>query len=179
MKHHRQTIRAAIATQLKGKTDAGDRVFVNRQRTLRRDDLPCLLVYTTTESCDTGYAEQTAPRQDKRRLTCVVDIRAESRNGLDDLLDRLAFQVEQAVFADVSFGQTVADGFLNSTNIQFSEEGEHCIGACELSFELHYYTDASPNPDSWPYWNSAGVTINTGSGESTEQSINLPGSDQP
>ncbi|MTI13360.1 hypothetical protein [Sansalvadorimonas verongulae] len=178
IKHHRQVIREAVAAQLLNKTDAGDRVFVNRQRTLRKQDLPCLLVYTTTENCDTAYATSTAPRVDRRRLSCVVDIRAERRKGLDDLLDTLAAQVEQAVFADVSFSETVADSLLTSTRLLFSDEGEDCIGSCELTWELEYYTDASPSPDDLPYWDKAGVSINTSGGEDSHQEINVPGGGQ-
>ena len=70
MTHVRRSIREQVASTVTGLTTTGSRVFQSRVFRLEAADLPCLLVYTKTESVE---LDTMIPRALNRDLTVEVE----------------------------------------------------------------------------------------------------------
>lgn len=115
MAHPRKVVRDALAVMLVGQTDAGDRVYSNRSRPQSIAKLPAIGIYNAG---DTATMFDESPRRYRRRLNIAVDIYLKDTGGsdIDDQLDDLADQVEQAIFKDTTVGGTVSDMVLGETS---------------------------------------------------------------
>lgn len=158
MSHPRQLIRHAVAAQLTGATAAGTRVFKTRVLPYRRE-LPAVAVYTFTETVDVDV--DSSPRELKRTLDLVIEgaVQATSAENPDDLLDALALEIETALHADPTFGNTAADAVLSATELEVVAEGEQLIGVVKLTYRVEYYAfaDTFVPPDDF---NTANVRYN-------------------
>lgn len=145
MAHPRQEIRHAVAAQLVNKTAAGDRVFKTRVLPYRRE-FPALAVYTPTENVKTDT--DSAPRELERSPELVVEGAAQvtSAENADDVLDALAWEIEQALHADPTFGGTAADSRLVSSELDVFPEGEQMVGIVKLTYAVTYYAYAAGAP---------------------------------
>lgn len=143
MPHPRQVIRHAVVAQLVGKTAAGTRVFPARRIPFQRVELPALAVYVPTESVDV-QSRATAPRELDRRAQVVVEAMAQQAGDVDDVLDEIAFQVENALHADWTLGGVASDLLLTATETEVLDDGKQLIGVVRLEFEVRYYSEAVP-----------------------------------
>lgn len=141
--HPRQVIRHAVVDQLSGKTAAGTRVFPDRRVAFQRVELPALAVYVPTESVEIT-SRSTAPRELDRRAQVVVEALVQQAENVDDALDALALQVEDALHADWTLGGVASDLLLTSTETVVLDEGKQLIGVVRLEFEVRYYSEAVP-----------------------------------
>ena len=60
--------------------------------------------------------------------------------------DRISKEVEEAISANVELGGLAKDTFLESTEIEYTGEGEQPIGYVTLTFLTNYYVKEK-NPD--------------------------------
>lgn len=141
--HPRQLVRHAVVAQLTGKTAAGSRVYPDRRIPFERVELPALAVYVPTESVEVT-SRATAPRELDRRAQVVVEALVQQATGVDDALDALALQVEDALHADWTLGGKSSDLLLTSTETDVIDTGKQLVGVVRLEFEVRYYSEATP-----------------------------------
>ncbi|MEG1603735.1 MAG: hypothetical protein RRY12_01325 [Cloacibacillus sp.] len=124
-------------------TAAEERVYPSRRRKLNHSQLPCLLVYTNSESCEI-FNE--SPRSYKKTLSLVIGVVAEDNEALDDLLDKICSQVEQVfnehIYLGASYDELVEECHLLKTELGFSVDCDVQTGGAAMTFEVIYYEDA-------------------------------------
>lgn len=144
--HQRQVIRSAVQARLvAAMTCAEDRVFRSRVLPYGEIDLPAIAIYTRSEPVDPA-SESTAPRELTRNLRLVIEGAVQLTEDLDDALDALALEIENAIDRDETFGGAAADAVLVGTDITTSEEGAQPIGAVLLTYAITYYTRPGDAP---------------------------------
>lgn len=146
MPHQRTLIRQAAKAALLGNTSAGPRVHTSRIVAWRPKDLPAIAIYTLEEPVDPDSASS-APRELRRSLTLAIEVAAVQQESIDDELDALALQIERAIHADWTLGDTAADTILANTNVEIMAEGEKIIGVMRIEFTVTYYTFAPDAED--------------------------------
>ncbi len=139
MTHPRKDIRDAVVAALTGQTAAGSKVYPTRVRPLAEGGLPCILVYAGSESVE---IYQESPREYERLLTLSVEALAKADDGLDDVLDALALQIEHELMQDHTLGEICGDVVLKGAELTVAGEGDTLIGSCVLTYEIAYYTYA-------------------------------------
>lgn len=137
MAHVRQQIREAFATVL---TNANVASVISSSRVypLPSTTTTAALIYTNTDSVtDTTL---TAPRNLTRELIIVVECVARKLADLDDQLDTLCKNVENAVGANNTLGGLVKDCILADTIITHDFNGDAPIGSARMQFRVMYRT---------------------------------------
>jgi hypothetical protein len=138
MAHERTELRDAVQAQLiAASTSAGSRVTKSRLAPLPQSELPALSVYTEDE-VSTG--KDTAPRELTRTVTLAVEGWAVATADIDDALDALALEIEEAMDSDLNFGGTAADSVLVGTEFGLKMDGNRPMGAVRLSYAVTYFT---------------------------------------
>lgn len=152
----RKEIRKKIVELLKGKTDAGNRVFPNASVPQWEEELPVILIYPRSETAE-EYA--IAPRELERDISLAIEIVAkgpevdeegnepEGATSLEDILDNIAEQVEAIMAADDTLGCTADNSILKNTEFEFEAAGGLPIGSCRLTYSVTYFR---PSPDLQP-----------------------------
>jgi hypothetical protein len=144
MTHLRTQIRNKVAEMVTGLSTTGSRVFTSRVHPLQGSDLPGLCIWTRSEeiSDEEGRVEGVQQR------TVIIDVVGyeQLKNGLDDTLDKIAEEVEIAIFADRFLGNLVAALDLVDTNIELiAEEIEQPVGEITMTFQATYLVQ-----EGWP-----------------------------
>lgn len=140
MAHARQQIRAQLVSTLTGLTTTGNNVIASRVYDVATNSLPSLAIYTLSE--DVG--DESANKQ-MRQLDVVVEVRAKASNNLDNTLDAIGAEVEDALFAA---GDTTLNGKCKNFNydgleITLSSEAEQPIGLMTMRFIAQYRVNKS------------------------------------
>jgi hypothetical protein len=136
--HIRQQLREDAETTVTGLTTTGTNVFSGRSYPLEESKLPCLLVFTKSETSE--YISLTSPRRKERTVDLVIMGVAKAASGLDDTLDLISKEVEEAIEADVTLGGTAKDLELVTTEIALEDGGSQPLGTIELTFQVIYNT---------------------------------------
>jgi len=136
MKHARTQIRNAVTALLKGNTTAGDNVFEARVYPLNDPKLPALLIYTKQETV--GEQSMSRPRTQQRELMVTIEAYVKARGNVDEDTDTLAMEIEQLVATDPTLGGLVKDTALDTTETQFSDDGEKPVAVAILTFSVLY-----------------------------------------
>lgn len=148
VKHPRQMIREAVRDALAGKTDVGNRIYLNRATpfTSRRweDNLPAIVVYTLDESAELSAA---APLEYQRTVQVAVEILSRADDDLDDVLDTIARQVELSLILDDSLGGACNALRYSSTQMVLKPDGDDLFGGCRILFTAEYF-DEQPTRES-------------------------------
>lgn len=119
-------------------TAAQGRVESTRERPWRLvKDLPGIAVYTMSEKVE---RVTTAPRELKRTVKIGVVCAVAADASVDDSLDALVLQVENALDIDMTLGGAAARIDLDSTDITVLEDGEIPVGCAHLVYEATYFT---------------------------------------
>lgn len=142
MSLERKNIRAKVAEILGTIPIPGiNGVFPSRQARVAPEEMPCILVYTKSESAEEGIA---APRQYKRTLKLVTEVvRIDvGPTAVDDFLDTVADEIEQRLFKNETLDGLASDTKLSDTEIDFVTDAENEIGFCRLTFDVTYWTNA-------------------------------------
>lgn len=144
--HRRKKIRHKVVELLKGNTDAGDRVFATRRMPLRKTDLSAIAVYTPDEDAEI-WSE--APRELARDVDIVVNVWARESKNVDDEIDDLCKQVEDAIHGDLYLGDTVEGrgAQMTGTRTVVDPEAEKPLGFAELTWSARYHTQVPEPPD--------------------------------
>jgi hypothetical protein len=137
MTHVRKQIRDNVTTAVTGLATTGTNVFQSRVYPNEASKLPCLCVYTLTEEAE--VISLTPPRIG-RTLDLVVEGYAKAKTGLDDTLDAIAVEVEEALATDITRGGLAQMTAIQSTDIGLEGEGEQPIGVIKMTFQVEYVT---------------------------------------
>lgn len=141
MAHLRKQIRDAVKTTLTGLSTTGQRVFQQRFYPMQATALPGLLIYTNSETSE--LMTMTRPQKSQRELLLTVEGLAKANATLEDTLDAIAREVEEALGVDPTFGGLVKTSFLTGTELEFNADGENPVGAVRLTFAVRYITTAT------------------------------------
>ena len=132
MPRARQTIRGKVETLLTGLTTTGANVYANR--VYPHDTLPCISIYTLSES----VLETTLNGAQTRLLNLIVEGRAKVNDTLDDTLDTIALEIETALLADQELTGSAKILELSETEIEIFDDLEKPAGVMRLLFSIHY-----------------------------------------
>lgn len=138
MAHVRKQIRDNVTTTLTGLTTTGTRVYQSRTYPLATAKLPGLLIYTRSE--DVSSVTITRPRTKSRELQLVVEGMVAANTGLDNSLDQISLEVEEALVADVTRNGLAKDTELTGLETEYLAEGETQAGIVRMTFLIRYMT---------------------------------------
>jgi hypothetical protein len=116
---------------------AAGRVYSNRSMSITEDKLPVINVYTGSEVSEPLDLSTSTY---KRTLTLVIEVVAKAANGetVDDSLDALLEDVEDAMADDLSLGGTAAGAELVATTFDQEDLAETNIGRGKLTYSTTY-----------------------------------------
>ena len=137
MAHVRTQIRDALVALLTGLATTGSRVHSARVNAV--PETPALSVFVDEEEIE--LAVVTDPLQLSRAVNVRVECHSALIDGLDDKLDQMALEVEQAVAADPTLTGWLTD-VLRPTGIEVDRtpRGETPIGKLTITFAASYET---------------------------------------
>ena len=135
MAHQRKTIRDAVITTLTGLSTTGSRVFNSRVYPNEERKLPCLNVFTLSEAGELDSVKSTI-----RSLELVVEGFASANSNIENTLDTIATEVEEALGSDTSLSNTCQSHNITNTEITLANEGSLPIGVVRLVFNVIYRT---------------------------------------
>ena len=135
MAHQRKTIRDAVITSLTGLSTTGSRVFNSRVYPNEESKLPCLNVFTLCEAVELDSVKSTI-----RSLELVVEGFASANSNIENTLDTIATEVEEALGSDTSLSNTCQSHNITNTEITLANEGSLPIGVVRLVFNVIYRT---------------------------------------
>ena len=144
MAHVRQQIREYFGTTLTGLTTTGANVYESRVYTLQEDTLPSLVIYTKSETSEPIVIG--TDRVMSRELSVVVEAYCKATSDFDDTIDTISKEVEEAIAADRTLGGLAKDTYVESTEIEYTGDGEQPVGYVTLTFLTNYYVQET-NPD--------------------------------
>jgi hypothetical protein len=143
--HLRRQIREAVGTAVMGLTTTGARVFQSRVYPAQTIELPCLLIYTTSETASVITIQR--PGVMDRLLQLQVVVVAKVASDLDDVLDGICKEVETALAMPVTgLGALAKTIVLTGTEIEMAGTAEKPVGSATMTFEVNYFT-AENAPD--------------------------------
>jgi hypothetical protein len=138
MSHVRKQIRDRVVTDLTNLATTGTKVFQTRFYPLATAKLPGLAVYTNSETVEASTV--TRPRTMVRVVEVVVEGYAQAKTGLDDTLDQINVEVEEAIAADSTLNGLAKDIKLVSVEVDYGADGEQPVGTIRMVFEATYVT---------------------------------------
>lgn len=142
--HVRQQIREKINTTLTGLTTTGSNVYQSRVYPLENINLPALIIYTKSETSEPIVIG--IDRVMSRELSVIVEGYVKATSNFDDTIDTISKEVEEAIAADKTLDGLAKDCYLESTEIEYTGEGEKPLGYVSLTFITNYYVQET-NPD--------------------------------
>lgn len=145
--HVRQQVREALSTLLTGLTTTSTRVYQSRLTPLQANELPALLVATNAESIE-ALSVTNNPLLE-RSLTITVTAVAKAVSNLDDTLDSMIKEVEQAINASATantLNGLVKEISFKEVEIEMNATAEMPTGQAIMTFIASYYTQAA-TPD--------------------------------
>ena len=135
MAHQRKTIRDQVVTTLTGLTTTGSNVFNSRVYPNEQSKLPLLNIYSLSES-----SELDATGGLLRTMDLVVEGFAQANSNIENTMDTIAKEVEEALGADHTLNGTCTTHSLSSTEISLNNEGNLPLGVVRLVFSVIYRT---------------------------------------
>lgn len=144
MTHAREKIRDAVAAAVTGLTTTKNRVFTSRVHAVNDNEMPCLLVFTRSES--SAPITMSPPRRIERQLTVMVEGYVKMLAGYDEKLDKIAVEVESAIYKSKCLNKTtslaaaVRDIFLTETEIKITGDAEKPVAVVSMTFSARYHT---------------------------------------
>lgn len=138
MAHVRKQIRDNVITTVTGLTTTSTRVFRSRVYPIAAGKLPGLCVYTRSETVESGTL--TRPRTKMRNLDVVIEGYALANSDLDNTLDQISLEVEEAMVSDVTRGGKAKDTELIDIEVEQVGEGETQAGVVRMTFSVQYAT---------------------------------------
>jgi len=138
MAHVRKTIRDHITTTLTGLTTTGSNVFQTRLFPVEESKLPALCIYTKSEA--TEYATLTQSRTQVRELEVIVEAYVKGTANIDNTLDTIAVEIEEALSSDVTRNSNAKDTRVTSVDIDFNGDAEQSVGVARFTVAVDYVT---------------------------------------
>jgi hypothetical protein len=138
MAHVRKSIRDNVVTTVTGLATTSTRVYRTRFYPIAEGKTPGLAIYTQNESVES--ATMTRPRTKMRELEVVIEGYAVGVSNLDNTLDQITLEVEEAMVTDVTRGGYAKDTELSSVEVEYSGDGEKPVGVAKMTFLVTYAT---------------------------------------
>lgn len=138
MSHLRKQIRDKVTTRLTGLSTTAGRVYQTRFYPLQAAALPGLLIYTLREISEPET--MTRPRKYNREVDFMIEGMAKGTSALDNTLDQIAVEVEEAMLSAPTFDGLARDTVLSGTEIDYNAEGEQPVGSIRMTFTVRYRT---------------------------------------
>ena len=138
MAHVRKLIRDNITTTLTGLTTTGSNVFQTRLFSLTDAKLPAVCIYTRAEA--TEYSTLTPPRTQMRSLDVSIEFFVQATSALDNSLDQIALEIEEALATDLTRGGRAKDTQVTEFEADYNSDGEQSIGVGRLTVSVTYAT---------------------------------------
>lgn len=138
MAHIRKTIRENIVTTLTGLATTGSSVYETRIFPINYAKLPALMVYTQDDNV-VEYTITSSSRTQHRQLTCVIEGHIKATANIDDTIDTISEEVEEAMATDRTRGGNAKDTKLQTTEIEF-EEATQKVGLVRFTYIVDYVT---------------------------------------
>lgn len=138
MAHIRKSIRDNVVTTLTGLATTGANVYRTRYYPIAQGKLPGLAIYTQTENVES--ATMTRPRTKMRELEVVIEGYAVGITNLDNTLDQISLEVEEAMVTDVTRNGLAKDTELSSVEVEYSGDAEKPVGVVKMTFMVTYAT---------------------------------------
>jgi hypothetical protein len=136
--HLRRQIREAVGTAVTGLATTSTRVFQSRVYPVQTAELPCLLVYSRSETSEVVSIH--APKMLERKLTLEIVAIAKAVADLDDTLDQICKEVETALAMPVAgLAGLAKDINLVSTEYDLEGVSEKPTGSATLIYEIGYF----------------------------------------
>lgn len=145
--HIRTQIRKKLQTILQATATAGAHVFSNRANEsgnpFDSSELPALNIENDTDRVTSrSVGSQVAPhaREEERTESFKIAAGVQASANVDDMLDQICLEVEQAIYADIFLGYPSAklttDARLINTTFRFDESGKTPVGIAEMVWEF-------------------------------------------
>lgn len=138
MAHVRKSIRDNITTTLSGLTTTGSNVFQTRLFPIEESKVPALCIYTKSEQ--TEYETLTRPRTQMRALEVMVEAYVKGTASLDNTIDTIAVEVEEALATDATRGGNAKDTRITSVDIEFNGDAEQSVAVARFTVVVDYAT---------------------------------------
>jgi len=138
MAHIRKTIREHVVTTITSLSTTGSNVYETRYFPLQTGNLPALIVYTLDETVE-DYTLGRNTRTQQRSLNLIIEAHCRGTANIDDTLDTIAEEVEEAMVTDVTRGGNAKDTKLVSTEIEFDTASQK-TGLMRLTYLINYNT---------------------------------------
>jgi hypothetical protein len=136
MAHVRKQIRDAVATTVTGLATTGANVYKGRFYPINGGKLPALCVYTTSEQSVVNVFG--SGRGTDRELQLVVEVYARSKTTVEDTLDQIAVEVEEAIAADTDIGGLAKDIVYSSMEVDADADPEQTVAVARLIYAVTY-----------------------------------------
>jgi len=138
MAHVCNQIKKAVTTLVTGLTTTGANVFEQRFRTVQQSELPCLLVFTTSENIELEEGTLDAPM---RIMNLRVQGNVQATSSLDDTLDTILKEVEVALGADITIGGlAIGLDMAGWDKPEPDDDGEKPVGKININYLIQYRT---------------------------------------
>jgi hypothetical protein len=138
MAHIRKAIREHVVTTVTSLSTTGSNVYETRYFPLQTGNLPALIVYTLDETIE-DYTIGQNTRTQFRALNLIIEAHCRGTANIDDTLDTIAEEVEEAMVTDISRGGNAKDTKLVSTEVEF-ETASQKTGLMRLTYLISYNT---------------------------------------
>ena len=138
MAHIRKAIREHVVTTVTSLSTTGSNVYETRYFPLQTGNLPALIVYTLDETVE-DYTLGQNTRTQFRALNLIIEAHCRGTANIDDTLDTIAEEVEEAMVTDISRGGNAKDTKLVSTEVDFDTASQK-TGLMRLTYLISYNT---------------------------------------
>ena len=136
MAHYRQQIRERVATTLTGLDTTGSNVFQSRIYNIEESKLPCICIYTVSETSEP--ISMSPPRSIEKVLDLVVEIYIKGLNSASDL-ETVLKEVKEKMFTDRLINNLAKDSYLTSQELTYNGEGDKNIAVGVLTYQVFYH----------------------------------------
>ena len=138
MAHVRKAIREHVVTTITSLSTTGSNVYETRYFPLQTGNLPALIVYTLDETVE-DYTLGQNTRTQFRALNLIIEAHCRGTANIDDTLDTIAEEVEEAMVTDITRGGNAKDTKLDSTEVDFDTASQN-TGLMRLTYLISYNT---------------------------------------
>jgi hypothetical protein len=138
MAHVRKLIRDNVTTTLTGLSTTGSNVFQTRLFSLGENKLPAICIYTKSEAVE--YVTITRPRTQIRTLDVAVEFFVKGTANVDDAIDAVALEIEEALYADPTRGGNAKDTKITDFEADYNSDGEQSVGVGRFTISVDYAT---------------------------------------
>lgn len=138
MSHVRKQIRDNIVTTLTGLSTTGSNVYRSRVYPLAAGKLSGLCIYTKSEEVE--YQTINYPRGQYRTLEVIVEGYATGTSNLDNTIDQISLEVEEALATSRTRGGLAKDTLITSVEVNYQADNEKPVAVCTITIEVQYRT---------------------------------------